>query len=178
MRRKGLGPRPELWFCVRYAGFLLILFFICETPPGQSVLRSFRLATATAVSLGLHTVGLSNTIVGDALRFEGVTGGLQIIDECTAVFPIMALLAFFLAFPAPFWKRAVGGGVGVTSLLVLNLLRLLGAGLLLRYRPRLFAPIHDYVWQLGFMAVTVGVGMIWAGWVTNRRGSTIRNGTG
>jgi exosortase/archaeosortase family protein len=169
MRGKRLGPGPGLWFCLRYACLLLTFFFLCEISPGRSFLKSFRSVTATAASLGLRAVGLPNTIVGDALHLDGQSGGLQIINECTAAFPILALLAFFVAFPAPLWKRAVGGGVGVISLLFLNLLRLVAAGLLLRYWPRLFAPIHDYFWQFGFMAATVGLGMIWAGWVTNRR---------
>ncbi len=144
------------------------MLFLYETAPFRRLLGPVRRLTAEILSEVLRGVGI------ETLRFEATvfltdfSEDLQIIDECTAVFAIMIYLCFLLAFPSRATQKLVGALVGIPTLLVLNLVRLVAGALVLTVDARLFTFLHDYLWQLGFTAVTLGLAFCWATWVSRR----------
>ncbi len=151
-----------LRFTFLFVLFLLGFYFLYEMRPLRELREPAREWTASAASSALGVLRVENVRLRDTVELKGGTHAFQIIDECTGIFAIMIYLAFVLAFPCGFRERAVGALLGIVVLLVLNLARLVAAGIILRYSPEVFVFVHDYVWQIVFIFIAVGLAFGWA----------------
>ena len=135
-----------LAFCL---AFYLIYYFL--TLRGSlSVLRNI-----TALILGaiFSVSGASVVVNGAALSINGF--GLEIIDECTAVFSSIVYCAAVLAYPTTLKNKGVGIAFGVPSLYAINILRLSILTLVGMTRPGMFEFVHVYLWQASFIIFVV-----------------------
>ena len=143
-----------LAFCLT---FYLVYYFFTVT--GSVVLVHLR--NLTALILGaIFSVGGANVIVHGAM--VSVNGfGLEIIDECTAVFSSIVFCSAVLAYPTTFRNKGLGIAVGVPALYAINILRLSILALVGIYHPNMFEFVHVYLWQASFIIFVVVIFLLW-----------------
>ena len=88
--------------------------------------------------------------------------GVQIRNNCNAIYEMGLYSAAVLAYPASARSRTTGILFGVVVLYVVNLIRVLSLVYLGYFMPGSFEAAHVYVWQVLFLLVT---GALWLGWI-------------
>ena len=86
---------------------------------------------------------------------------VEIIWECTAVFPIAVFVAAVLAYPCSWASKAFGVLAGVPLLIGVNLVRLVSLCYIGRAYPAAFETAHLLVWQSLFVFVTTLAWIVW-----------------
>lgn len=94
------------------------------------------------------------------LHFEGFSAVVE--EACNGVLPTYIYIAAVLAFPSRWAEKAWGILIGVPTIFVINLVRVITLMFFGAYWPDLFEKVHIYVWQ----ALVVGLSMaVWLFWV-------------
>jgi exosortase/archaeosortase family protein len=119
--------------------------------------------TASLTGFLLEAAGLEVRVRGSALGIEGFH--VQIIPECTPLYPFLLLTAFLLAYPAGIRERCLGAVLGAALLAAANGLRLALLVLVGRWLPALFEYAHIYLGQVAMVLCVVGAGAGWLRWV-------------
>ena len=115
----------------------------------------------TAFILGaLFSVGGADVVVkGATVSINGF--GLEIIDECTAVFSSIVYCSAVLAYPTTLKNKSLGIAFGVPSLYAINILRLSILAIVGISHPALFDFVHVYLWQASFIIFVVAIFLLW-----------------
>lgn len=116
---------------------------------------------ATLQSLGLARFLLPSAVRVDAPSFSIGPTSIQIVSDCTAMFPTLLLIGGILAFPTRWRWKLVGGLAGAGLLWVYNMLRIYALMAVLRHAPAYFDLIHVYLWQSVTLLVVVGCFLLW-----------------
>ena len=98
---------------------------------------------------------------GDRVAFGEST--YQVGLECAAIGHATVVAAFCLAWPARWSRRVLGALAGILAVTLANLVRLVACAYTLALAPDAFAFVHDYVWQVGFLAFVLLLARWWAG---------------
>ena len=143
-----------LSFCL---AFYLVYYSL--TISGSTIM--ILLKSITAHILGaIFSVGGADVVVnGAALSINGF--GLEIIDECTAVFSSIVYCSCVLAYPTTLKNKGLGIAFGVPSLYAINILRLIVLTLVGISYPGMFEFVHVYLWQASFIIFVVVVFLSW-----------------
>ncbi|NMX22065.1 exosortase H [ANME-1 cluster archaeon GoMg4] len=137
--------------------FYLVYYFFTVT--SSIVLVHLREITALILS-AIFSVGGANVILnGATLSINGF--GLEIIDECTAVFSSIVYCSAVLAYPTTAKNKGLGIVFGVPSLYAINILRLSILALVGIYHPDMFEFVHVYLWQASFIIFVVVIFLMW-----------------
>ena len=149
-----------LSFCVV---FYLVYYFL--TLRGSlSILKNLTASILGAVfSLG----GADVVVNGAALSVNGF--GLEIIDECTAVFSSIVYSACVLAYPTTLKNKGLGIAFGVPSLYAINIFRLVVLTLVGISYPGMFEFVHVYLWQASFIIFVVVIFLAWLHFLSTRK---------
>jgi len=143
-----------LAFCL---AFYLVYYFFTVT--GSIVLVHLRNLTASIVGT-LFSLGGANVVVHGAM--VSVNGfGLEIIDECTAVFSSIVYCSAVLAYPATAKNKGLGIAFGVPALYAINIFRLSILALVGISHPDMFEFVHVYLWQASFIIFVVVIFLLW-----------------
>ena len=131
-----------------------VIFFACVfsfyTLLRTSILRDYvaePLAVAfTAVGgFVLNLLSFRATATGTMLRVEGFAA--QIDDVCTGIFVVAIYLSAVLAYPSRAREKLKGLLLGASTILILNLIRVVSLMYIGRYFPEFFETAHLLVWQ-------------------------------
>ena len=115
--------------------------------------------TALILSAILSLGGANVILNGATLSINGF--GLEIIDECTAVFSAIVYCSAVLAYPTTLKNKGMGIAFGVPSLYAINILRLSVLALVGIYHPNMFEFVHVYLWQASFIIFVVVLFLVW-----------------
>jgi exosortase H (IPTLxxWG-CTERM-specific) len=159
--RPAWHARPE----VRFLGvFLLVLAgsftLLSWRPVNDHVVEPFTGAVAVASGIGLDLLGQDITRQGTMLRSPRFA--VNIRNGCNGVEAMVILLAAVLAFPATWRARAIGLGIGIVGIQLVNLVRVIALFLTGAYLPRLFDSSHTVIWQTVVIASAVVLWLFWA----------------
>lgn len=88
--------------------------------------------------------------------------GVAIMPGCNGVEACIILIAAMVAFPAPWWAKLIGLGIGILAVQAVNLLRIISLFYLGQWNREVFEFAHLYLWQALIM---VDVLMVWLLWV-------------
>jgi archaeosortase B (VPXXXP-CTERM-specific) len=115
-------------------------------------------ASSTASVLGLlgTSVSTEGTIVGSA------DFAYRIVAECTAIGPILLFVGAVIAYPATVRNKILGVGLGIVSLSLINLIRLVSLFYIGAAFPRYLPMAHLLIWQA---AIIISAILIWLFWV-------------
>ena len=91
---------------------------------------------------------------------------LSIDLACTAIHIAALYSALVLAYPVSVRTRLLGVAVGVPIILAANVARLVAGAHLAHAMPGAFDFVHDYLFQVGMILLTVG---LWLGWLAYAR---------
>ena len=121
-------------------------------------------ATASAAALLMNLTGV---VASRADTIVNVPGRQLVIGpDCTGISIAAMLVSLVIAYPVKPSSRAIGVLGGVAVLLLANLLRLVGIAHLAGAPDQVFYAVHDFVFQVGMVAVAIA---IWAGWLSFAR---------
>jgi len=137
--------------------FYLVYYFL--TVSGSMVMVHLRNATAHILGAILSFAGAEVAVNGAELSINGF--GLEIIDECTAVYSSIVYCSCILAYPTTLKKKGLGIAFGVPSLYAINILRLIVLALVGIAYPGMFEFVHVYLWQASFIIFVVVVFLLW-----------------
>lgn len=120
-----------------------------------------------------HILGLLFALGGAAVTRNGpflfIQGfGMEIIDECTAVFSSIVYCSAILAYPTTAKNKGLGMAFGIPLLYLINLFRLAILVLVGIYYPALFEFVHVYLWQASFIIFVVVLFVLWLKLVVER----------
>jgi exosortase/archaeosortase family protein len=152
----------ERWFLVRF-GVLAVFFGLVQLvfPQGTLVFADL---LARGVAGALSAFGWHASTSDLLVSFDG--GAFVVGGECTGFGVVGLVAAFCLAYPASWGQRGWGFGLATTLILAVNFVRLLACAALDLYAPRLSEPAHDYVWQVGMIALSLALVRGWTLWVS------------
>jgi exosortase H (IPTLxxWG-CTERM-specific) len=155
----GDGRREGLRFCLLF-GLLTVTVFIVLYAVEDNVITAVNRHVAWAVATIIGALGPRGVAAGAVVTVGDF--GVEIKNNCNAVYEAGLFMAAVWAYPAPARAKVLGTLAGISVLYLLNLLRvvsLLGLGILAR---DWFAIVHLYVWQALFLVV---VATCWFGWI-------------
>jgi archaeosortase B (VPXXXP-CTERM-specific) len=116
--------------------------------------------TAYILGLLLRIFGMDVVVAGNIVDLIG-HGGLEIIDECTAIFGSIIYISCVLAYPADAKKKVIGIVLGIPCLYVLNMVRLVILSFVMVLNPGIFEFVHTYLWQTIFIVFVIVIWLVW-----------------
>jgi exosortase/archaeosortase family protein len=149
--------RPGILTLARLASVWFVLAILAHVLNERAHLTQ---ATARSLAATLRLCGLPAHATDTHVSFPG--GSLEIIEECTGLSLVAALLAFTWAVPVSLRQRALGALLLTCVALVWNGARLVLLAFLMRPLPQLIPFLHDVVWQLLTVGVAVLACVLWA----------------
>src|SRR5262249_54818256 len=112
---------PIVRFAVFFFASLLAFSVLSVATALQNHLQIAEGGIAHSATWVAQRAGSAAMVVnGNIISTSGMT--LNINHECTGVFVLFVLASFIGAYPAPVAAKAIGIGVGVTALSLLNVL--------------------------------------------------------
>jgi exosortase/archaeosortase family protein len=155
-------PSAALGRALRVAGTFVALLVLLQAPlifVGARFWEFSNVWTARLTAWSLALTGVQARAEGRVVRSSLI--GLEIIRECTAVYPLLIFASAVLAFPASWRARLAGLALGWPALVVVNQARLVGLCWVGRLAPERFESAHMLVGQTLIAAATVLAFMLW-----------------
>jgi exosortase/archaeosortase family protein len=158
------SPRREgLRFCALFSA-LAVAVFAALYAGQDAIVAPVNRHLAWLAERCLRALGVAATSAGPFVSVRGF--GVEIRNNCNAVYEIGLYAAAVWAYPASVPARALGTLVGAGVLYTVNLVRVLALIALGVFARDWFDLAHLYAWQLVFLAA---VAACWVGWVIRVR---------
>lgn len=152
---------PAGRFMVRYAAVLSLGFLlIALRPVNDRLVDPYTTFVAHQARFALNLLGESARVDGQVLSSPRFA--VQIYNGCNGLEAILVFVAGVLAFPAPWMRRLVGVVLGVLTIQVVNIIRVVSLFYIGIFKPQWFAVSHVFIWQS--LIILVGV-VLWLVWV-------------
>jgi archaeosortase B (VPXXXP-CTERM-specific) len=153
--------RAMLRFGIAFGAIAAVLFAVYQWTEATGRFRAVNVANGAACAAVLRLCGVPATRSATTVEVGGGRGGMEIISECSAIYVLILFAAAVLAFPTTWSARARGLALGLPLLLVINIVRLVTLGLIVRHRPAWLPLFHEYLWQVFFVVVVVALYLVW-----------------
>jgi exosortase/archaeosortase family protein len=144
-------------FLLRYPVFTALAFLLPPLFPASEAW----LIQATLQSLAVARLVTNSEVVVAGSTFSIGPTVIQIVPDCTPLFPTLLLLGGIFAFPADWRAKLAGVAVGIVALWLYNLLRIYALMAVLRWAPAQFDLVHVYLWQSVTLLVVLGCFVAW-----------------
>ncbi|MGB2728482.1 MAG: exosortase H [Halobacteriota archaeon] len=159
---KASENKEAIKYVVLFIAFCFVfylIYYLDLTVRGLMVMVQLRNVTAQILGSIFSLTGADVVVKGAMVSINGF--GLEIIDECTAVFSSIVYCSCVLAYPTTLRKKVLGIAFGVPSLYAINVLRLIVLALVGIAYPAMFEFVHVYLWQASFIIFVVVVFLLW-----------------
>jgi archaeosortase B (VPXXXP-CTERM-specific) len=150
---------------IKYVAFFLTLclffylLYYSLLVSGSLFMVRLRELTARVLAALFSAAGAEVVVNGALVSIDGF--GLEIIDECTAVYSSIVYGACILAYPTTLRKKGMGIAFGIPALYAINILRLVILAQVGLNHPALFEFVHVYLWQASFIIFIVVIFLLW-----------------
>lgn len=187
--QRGAGPtpprpaaaaavRPATWmethgrdlkFLVIFAALMGVYYLATTTSLLKDRFFPWYLDVNTQASLAvLKTVGYADlNRTGNTLHSK--TASITVERGCDAVEPSALFAAAVLASPVVFSSRLIAVVVGVSILMIINLVRIISLYLTAVHWRSAFDVMHLDVWQAVFIFLAIFLWALWASWAVQRQ---------
>ena len=117
------------------------------------------------VAFFLSLFGYNFTRSANTFMFHTGHGAekMYIIAECTGLYTTIIYFAIIGAYPARVKEKLMGLLIGIPSIHILNLFRMVFISIVLFHSKRLFHFFHSYFWQVGFVIFMLLLVIFWMG---------------
>jgi exosortase H (IPTLxxWG-CTERM-specific) len=95
---------------------------------------------------------------------------LNIMEECNGVPAILIYVAAVLAHSARLVQKAIGIGIGLAAIFLVNQVRVISLFFAMKYWPGIFEALHVYVWQTVIIVFALLLWLYWAERFVRRAG--------
>lgn len=136
-----------------------LIYYLDLTVRGSMVMVQLRNVTALILGSIFSLAGAEVVVNGAMVSINGF--GLEIIDECTAVFSSIVYCSCVLAYPTTLRNKGLGIAFGVPSLYAINVFRIIVLALVGIAYPGMFEFVHVYLWQASFIIFVVVIFLVW-----------------
>lgn len=154
--------QPVIKFVVFFFGLAVLFYLLTNGTWFDKFREPFLVLFTTVSSAILNLFGYETTAQGSQLSSSSF--GVNIREGCDALAPAILFTVAVLAFPGAWKKKITGIVVGLATIFVLNLIRIISLYLAGVYVPDWFDFLHVEFWQVVFIALTVLVWLIWLRW--------------
>jgi len=147
-RVRGLVPQrvPLVRAYVTFIVSVLTLYTLLRTSTlHQYMAEPLAVAFAKISGLALNLLSFKATATGTLLHVEGFAA--RIDDVCTGIFVVAIYLSAVLAYPSRPSEKLRGFLLGASTILILNMIRVVSLMYIGRHFPTLFETAHLVVWQ-------------------------------
>ncbi len=143
--------------------FALWLFSYLLTKRFPEIVVQMQLLVAGELDWCLDTMNYWFTRIGSTFTFHTDHGGerLIVIAECTGLYTTIIYCSIIGAYPARIREKMIGLLIGVPSIHLLNLLRMVVVSLVLYHKRELFGFFHGYFWQVIFVIFMLLLVILW-----------------
>jgi archaeosortase B (VPXXXP-CTERM-specific) len=166
------GFRKEfLLFLVVFIAIWLLSYLLTRRFPGFTDNLEALVAREVAFCLGLLRHGV--TIDGSVLRLltDHGTQKMVVITECTGLYITIIYFAIIGAYPSRPVEKALGLLIGIPSIHVLNLARMVFIALILCHKRHLFHFFHGYLWQVSLVVFMLLLVILWMTKIVRPKGA-------
>jgi exosortase H (IPTLxxWG-CTERM-specific) len=168
--RRGRGKREFLagnWPILRGVILFLALlggFYGLESMPfARGTIRTSILEHIAKVSsVALDALGYQTHVSGKVITSPNYS--VEIISGCDAIDPTAAYIAGVLATPVAFRRKIPGILIGTAALHLINIVRIVTLFYIGIHFPSAFEIVHFDIWQAAFVALTIGLWVLWMQW--------------
>lgn len=159
-----LGSRgPILKFWLGFASVMTLFYFFAVQPIYiENIQQPVSSLFATVTAGVLNFFGQEATSNG--MNIISPAYSLSIKKGCDAIAPIMLVVTGVLLFPAEWKKKLIGIGIGLGSLFLLNLIRIVSLYFIGIHAPDMFEFMHIEFWQVVFIGLAILYFFYWLNW--------------
>lgn len=157
-RLKSLHHR-RIWLPVLAAvcmAVLLIWIAGSETVMG-GVQRGLAHVTSGILNVFGHRTAVAGSTVSSGLF------GITVVTACTGLFTTGLFLIAVIAYPTGWRSKLLGAGLGVASIFLVNVVRLVSLYYIGVHLPGFLDPAHQLIWQSVLIVFAVALWLLWAG---------------
>ncbi len=141
----------------------LILLFSIDT-----IENFFISYTAKSTNAILNLIGIRTSLRGTTIALlSGTQAKLQIIPDCTGIYPFIIIVGFILAYPAKLKNKLLGILFGGVLSLVVNYARLVTLIIVAEKSYDAFQYMHIFIWQTTFIILVIFYFLWWINWSKN-----------
>lgn len=152
-----------LSFAVKFIVFCGVLYvlvdFILPAFHLTYLLEAVNRYNAAMAGFLFRLMGMDPLIQGAHIFLDGF--GVKIITECSAIYHIILLYAFVMAYPSSTRQKIIGLFFGISVLWAGNTMRIIGVCLIGVKFPNLFAYVHVYFGQIIMILLVLTVSLAW-----------------
>ncbi len=141
------------------AGSLAVALAIYYGFLGSTVMESVAAWTAVWTSKGLNLIGTSTSVDGTVMWSD--TFAVNIVAECTSVGPLVLYVGAVAAYPASMLSKGLGVLLGLVSLTLVNLVRIMSLFLIGSAYPQYLDVAHLLVWQTAIVLFAIVLWLLW-----------------
>lgn len=166
------GFRKEfLFFLVGFLAIWLLSFLLTRRLPGFT--ENLETLVAREVASSLDLLRHRFTIDGSVLRLltNHGTEKMVVITECTGLYTTIIYFAIIGAYPASLKEKGLGLLIGIPSIHILNLARMVFIALILYHKRGLFHFFHGYLWQVSFAVFMLLLVILWMTKIVKPKGA-------
>ena len=156
LSRHRVVVRGILIFTGGILGFMLIHSRMVQAEALDGLLRFTARATGAIVNLFGASAEVEGTLISSS------SFSMIIVTECTALVPTAIVVCAVLAYPGTWRQKAIGAGLGIAALFVLNLVRtsslfFIGGS----FSSSFFNTAHFLIWQPLMIVIAVALWLLW-----------------
>ncbi len=139
----------------------VILAFILALPVCRGFLYGpLLVAIARVTGFILKMFGMEAHVSGTTIIAPVFS--MEVIAACSGIFAYVLFVAAVFAYPCTPKEKAIGIGLGVPMIFVVNLVRMVSLFYIGAYLPQFFEPAHLLFWQALMIISAVLVWLFWA----------------
>ena len=155
LRRNEVAVRSCAVFAVLVGVFVFVVSRVVETN------ALFTLLSFTARSTGsvLNVFGSDVHVDGSIIHSEEFS--MNIVNECTAMIPMIILLCAVLAYPSGIKHKCLGLAIGLPILFLLNLIRVVSLFYIGIHFESFFETAHLLMWQPIMILAVIAIWLTW-----------------
>lgn len=118
-------------------------------------------AVAKSTAFVLNLFGIDAHVEGFTIYSPGFA--VEVIPACTGLLPALLFLAAVFAYPCKVKMKIVGIAIGLPTIFVVNLIRMVSLFYVGLYLPKAFEQVHLLVWQPLMILTVVAIWLLWVG---------------
>ncbi len=145
---------------LRFVGLMTLFYLVWASPFIQKTFVAF-IATLYAKAGGflLNLMGYGVSVHQDIVSSNAFS--ISIKNGCDGIEGLAIFLCAIAIYPATIAQKAKGLGYGIVFLVLLNLLRIVTLYMTGIHFPSLFDVMHESIWQILFIALTLVALFVW-----------------
>lgn len=116
----------------------------------------------TARSTGFVLNALGNGVQIEGIRVYSGDFSIMIVNECTAIVPMIILFSAIVAYPSKMTQKLLGLVIGLPGLFLINLVRTVSLFYIGTWSQSFLDTAHLLVWQPMMVLAVIVIWYIWA----------------